>query len=109
MVAERDFSTQGVAVLANTLVLNGGTIGSAASGKGADLAHAGLDHDPAHRVDSTLRDIAPPTLSAARGGRDEADARLQRGSSTQRLVPDERRLHGEEDAARGYSEEDGEP
>ena len=61
-VVERDFSTQGVAVLENTLALNGGTIKSTtAAGENATLAHAGLDHDPAHRVDARS-----PTLSAAR-------------------------------------------
>ena len=63
-VVARDLSTQGVAVLADTLVLDGGTIRSAASGKDAALAHAGRAHDPAHRVDGT----PPPTLSMASVG-----------------------------------------
>ena len=60
-VVARDFSTQGVAVLEDTLVLDGGTIRSAASGKDAALAHPGRAHDPAHKVDGT----PPPTLSVA--------------------------------------------
>ena len=50
-VAEPNESTQGIAVLANTLELNGGTIESASSRTDADLAYDGLDHDPAHKVD----------------------------------------------------------
>ena len=61
-VAEGDTSSAGVAVLANSLKLNGGAIRSASgAGETANLAHAGLGHDPAHKVD-----LAPPTLSAAR-------------------------------------------
>ena len=61
-VAQRDLSTQGVAVLENTLELNGGTIQSASTaGPNATLAHAGLDHDANHRVDGGI----PPALSAA--------------------------------------------
>ena len=60
-VAQGDESSVGVAVLANTLALNGGTIESASvAGERANLAHVKLDHDPNHKVDTT-----PPTLSAA--------------------------------------------
>ena len=51
VVVEPNFSTQGIAVLANTLRLNGGTIRSKATGADADLTHAGLGHDPSHKVD----------------------------------------------------------
>jgi len=51
VVVEPNLSTQGIAVLANTLRLNGGTIRSKATGADADLTHAGLGHDPAHKVD----------------------------------------------------------
>ncbi len=51
VVVQPNFSTQGIAVLANTLRLNGGTIRSTATDAAADLAHAGLAHDPAHKVD----------------------------------------------------------
>ena len=50
-VAEPSNSTQGIAVLANTPQLNGGTIRSGVSQTDADLVHAGLPHDPAHQVD----------------------------------------------------------
>ena len=50
-VVEPNFSTVGVAVLANTLALEGGAIRAAGTGTPADLAHAGLGHDPAHKVD----------------------------------------------------------
>jgi hypothetical protein len=50
-VVEPNLSTRGIAVLPNTLELNNGTIKSASSQTDADLSHAGLVHDPAHRVD----------------------------------------------------------
>lgn len=46
-----NYSSQGIAVLANTLALANGTIRSASSQTDADLAHVGLGHDPAHKVD----------------------------------------------------------
>ncbi len=49
IVAEPDISTQGIAVLADTLELNGGTIQS--DGLAALLSHTSLDHDPEHKVD----------------------------------------------------------
>ena len=52
-----DMSADGVAVLADTLEPNGGAIRSAATRTAAALGHAGLDHDPAHRVDAE-----PPRL-----------------------------------------------
>ena len=55
--ASGDLSTAGVAVLADTLELNGGTIASAATQTAAALGHAGLAHDPAHGVDAV-----PPEL-----------------------------------------------
>ena len=48
-VVEPNISTQGIAVLANTLELNGGTI--RAGGADASLAHDGLAHDANHKVD----------------------------------------------------------
>ena len=59
-VVEPNLSTQGIAVLADSLDANGGTIRSA-DGTDAALAHAGLDHDPAHKVDWAL---APPANAA---------------------------------------------
>ena len=50
-VAEPNTSPRGIAVLANTLEANGGTIRAAGTSVDSDLAHAGLDHDPAHKVD----------------------------------------------------------
>ena len=49
-VVEPNESTQGIAVLANTLELNGGTIRSTAS-TDAVLSHVGLGHDANHKVD----------------------------------------------------------
>ena len=50
-VVEPNISTLGIAVLANSLAANGGTIRAAGTSVDSDLAHAGLDHDPAHKVD----------------------------------------------------------
>ena len=53
-VVEPNFSTQGIAVLANTLELNGGAITSSTTQAGAELSHAGLEHDPSHKVNWQL-------------------------------------------------------
>ncbi len=50
-VVQPNDSTRGIAVLANTLEVNGGAIKSITAEADADLAHAGLDHDPNHKVD----------------------------------------------------------
>ncbi|MDE0189674.1 MAG: SwmB domain-containing protein, partial [bacterium] len=50
-VVEPNISTQGIAVLANTLELNGSTIQSDGADADADLAHTGLAHDAEHKVD----------------------------------------------------------
>jgi len=50
-VVEPNLSTQGIAVLANSLELNGGVIRSTASHADAELAHTGLGHDSGHKVD----------------------------------------------------------
>ena len=56
-VVEPNLSTQGIAVLANTLERNGGTI--RAGGADADLAHDGLAHDANHKVDWRTASSAP--------------------------------------------------
>ncbi len=48
-VVEPNYSSLGIAVLADTLELNGGTI--QADGLAALLSHTGLDHDANHKVD----------------------------------------------------------
>ena len=55
--AAPDEATDGIAVLADTLETGGGTIRSVAKQADAALGHAGLAHDPAHKVDA-----APPQL-----------------------------------------------
>ena len=65
-VVEPNVSTQGIAVLADTLALNGGTIRSQATGDDAVLSHAGLGHDPAHKVDwGATGDTTPPSPVSA--------------------------------------------
>ena len=64
-VAEPNVSTQGIAVLADTLELNGGTIVSAAGSAAADLSHDGLSHDAGHKVD--WQQSPPPANSPATG------------------------------------------
>ncbi len=71
-VVEPNYSTQGIAVLANSLSLNGGTIRSS-SGTNAVLTHTGLDHDPEHKVNwqlapappSNTRRVGPQSLPTA--------------------------------------------
>ena len=58
-VVEPNVSTEGVAVLADTLILDGGTIRSTETQAGAALGHAGLAHDPAHKVDWRLAPDRP--------------------------------------------------
>ena len=65
-VVEPNYSTQGIAVLANTLALGGGAIRSA-GGTNAALGHSGLNHDSNHKVDWR------PTISVA-------DARANEGA-----------------------------
>ena len=50
-VIEPNYSSQGIAVLADTLDLDGGTITATAGGTDADLSHTGLGHDSDHKVD----------------------------------------------------------
>lgn len=64
-VVEPNYSTRGIAVLANTLRLNGGTISAAASPTDADLAHAGLGHDAKHKVDWHLAPTTPTVTAVA--------------------------------------------
>ena len=61
-VVEPNISTQGIAVLANSLELNDGTIRS--SGVDADLAHTGLDHDADHKVDWQQQTTTPTPTPA---------------------------------------------
>ena len=63
-VAEPNTSPTGIAVLANTLEANGGTIRSAATQADAGLAHAGLGHDAKHKVNWRL---SPPGTAAVTG------------------------------------------
>ena len=48
-------SPGGIAVLENTLALNGGTIKSTANAVDANLAHPGLSHNSDHKVDGSLQ------------------------------------------------------
>ena len=53
-VVEPNYSTQGIAVLADTLALNGGSHPLGVVGGGCELTHAGLSHNAAHKVDWRL-------------------------------------------------------
>ena len=63
-VVEPNYSTQGIAVLENSLEINGGSIKSAASDTDAELSHTGRDHDPEHKVDWRQSPPTTPTVSA---------------------------------------------
>ena len=65
VVIEPNFSSQGVAVLADSLEPDGGTITSVGSGVAAVLAHSGLGHDPAHKVDWQRSASAPSVTAVA--------------------------------------------
>ena len=58
-VVEPNYSSQGIAVVANSLEFNGGGIRSASSQNAAALAHTSLGHDADHKVDWQLSP-APP-------------------------------------------------
>ena len=58
-VVEPNYSSRGIAVLADTLDLDGGSIIATASGAAAGLLHRGLDHDADHRVDWKRPGAAP--------------------------------------------------
>ena len=63
-VVEPNLSPRGIAVLADTLELNGGSIVSAATGQAMSLDHAGLGHDPAHKVDhAAVPDAGPAAVT----------------------------------------------
>ena len=69
-------STQGIAVLANTLQTNGGAIRSAETRADAELPHVALDHDPAHKVDwqksAPAAEFPSVSVSDARAAEGEA-------------------------------------
>ena len=64
-VVEPNYSTEGIAVLENTLELNGGSIKSTASQSDADLSHAGRNHDSDHKVDWQQTPPAPAVSGVA--------------------------------------------
>ena len=61
-VAEGDASAGGVAVLADTLELDGGTIAAAEGGTTAALSHVGIGADPEHRVDGVRPRVAEAVI-----------------------------------------------
>ena len=70
--------TDGIAVAANALELNGGTIKSSGS-VDANLAHTALTTDVNHKVDgSGTRDTTAPTVSIATVNGSDADDHVQR-------------------------------
>ena len=64
-VVQPNYSSQGIAVLANSLALNGGAIKSASSQIDVDLSHTGLGHNAAHRVDWQQAPTTPTTTTPA--------------------------------------------
>ena len=50
-VVRPNYSTQGIAVIGDSLALAGGLIRSVSYGEDAELAHDGLEHDASHKVD----------------------------------------------------------
>ena len=72
-VVEPNSSPGGIAVLANTLKLNGGTIRSTATQKEARLGHVGLDHNPEHKVDWQRGEPESPTVTGVAISSDPGD------------------------------------
>ena len=70
-VVEPNLSEGGVAVVADSLETNGGTIRAAATGADAALSHAGLGHDPEHKVDWRQGPDPVALLSVADAAADE--------------------------------------
>ena len=64
-VVQPNISTQGIAVLADTLEANGGAIRAVSGGADAHLSHPGLGHDPAHKVDWRLAPAPAANVPAA--------------------------------------------
>ena len=85
-VVEPNVSTQGIAVLADTLALNGGTIREAATQVDAALGHAGLDHDAAHKVDWRLAPERPAVTTVALASDPGADATYAAGDAVRVAV-----------------------
>ncbi len=63
-VVSPNLSTQGIAVLVNTLELNNGTITAVGDGSAADLDHQGLAHNSGHLVDASAPWV---TFAAVKG------------------------------------------
>ena len=81
-VVEPNYSTQGIAVLANTLALNGGTIRSA-GGTNAALGHTGLGHDSGHKVDWRPEvSVADASATEAAGAKVAFEVSLSRAFTT---------------------------
>ena len=62
-------SDAGIAVLADTLELTGGTIRSTATGRDASVGHTGPGHNASHKVDAALDGQAPRLVRATVTGR----------------------------------------
>ena len=84
-VTEPNISTQGIAVLANTLELNGGTIKSTTTQTDADLTHTGLAHNPNHKVNWRL----PPTGCALTAPSSVSGLGIERGAVVAWKLPED--------------------
>ena len=87
-VVEPNISTRGIAVLADSLALNGGSIQSASSQLTASLGHPGLDHDPAHQVNWRLSAPAEPACPLDAPSSVSA-LTIERGAVVSWSVPDD--------------------
>ncbi len=57
-IIEPNYSSRGIAVLANTLKLNGGSIRSVEADVDANLSHSSLGHDKKHKVNWKIQPVA---------------------------------------------------
>ncbi len=85
-VVSGNVSTQGIAVLEDTLELNGGTIKFTASQEDARLEHTGLPHDSAHKVNGNLAPLPPPPPGGGGGGGGSSRPRDDHGNTAGRAT-----------------------
>ena len=72
-VVEPNTSSRGIAVLAQSLELNGGTIRKVVLHTDAQLQHEGLDHDPDHQVDWQVPQPGAATVTTMTVSSDAGD------------------------------------
>ena len=103
-VVEPNESTEGIAVLADSLETNGGSIRSAETDADAELAHEGLDHDPDHKVDwRPGLSVADARVEEGAGASVDFEVRLDRATASQTVTVDYATADGTARAGEDYT------